>query len=140
MSKTVDAVFFRRRFLRGIFRVYITWLRLVKNLTPGRKRVRARIKLFCELQGQAGPEDSNKKFSEIINVPRMLQVLAGWRCEPVRTGGRLCLDDERALPLGLQLAPGLCPSCPDEYEVSFAEFPRDDCVVASCFCLGLVFV
>jgi hypothetical protein len=72
MSKTVDAVFFRRRFLRGIFRVYITWLHLVKNLTPGRKRVWARIKLFYELQGRAGPEELNKKFAEIINVPRML--------------------------------------------------------------------
>ena len=45
-----------------------------------------------------------------------------------------------ALPLGLQLAPGLRPSCSDEYEVPFAEFPRDDCVVAPCFGLGLVFV
>jgi hypothetical protein len=70
----------------------------------------------------------------------MLQVLAGWRCEPVCAGGCLRLDDERALQLGLQLAPGLCPSCSDEYEVPFAKFPRDDCVVASCFCLGLVFV
>jgi hypothetical protein len=52
--------------------VYITWLRLVKNLIPERKRVRAEIKLFCELQGRAGPEESNKKFVEIINVPRML--------------------------------------------------------------------
>jgi hypothetical protein len=59
--------------------------------------VRARIKLFCELQGRAGPEDLNKKFAEIINVPGMLQVLVGWRCEPVRAGGRLRLDDERAL-------------------------------------------
>jgi hypothetical protein len=132
--------FFDVDFCRGIFRVYITWLCLVKNLTPGRKRVRARIKLFCELQGRAGPEESNKKFAEIINVPRMLQVLAGWRCEPIRAGGRLRLDDERALPLGLQLALGLCLSCPDEYEVSFAEFPPDDCVVVPCFCLSLVFV
>jgi hypothetical protein len=34
MSKTVVAVFFRHMFLRGIFHTYITWLRLVKNLTP----------------------------------------------------------------------------------------------------------
>jgi hypothetical protein len=52
--------------------MYITWRRLIKNLTPGRKRVRAGIKLFCELQGRAGPEESNKNFAEIINVPRML--------------------------------------------------------------------
>ena len=31
-------------------------------------------------------------------------------------------------------------SCSDEYEVPFAELPRDDCVVAPCFGLGLVFV
>jgi hypothetical protein len=38
MPKTVDAVFFRRcNFLRGIFCVYITWLRLIKNLTPLRE-------------------------------------------------------------------------------------------------------
>jgi hypothetical protein len=52
--------------------VYITWLRLIKNLTPGRKRVRAGIKLFCKLQGRDDPEESNKKFAEIVNVPRVL--------------------------------------------------------------------
>jgi hypothetical protein len=30
--------------------------------------VRARTKLFCELQGRAGPEESNKKFAKIVNV------------------------------------------------------------------------
>jgi hypothetical protein len=29
-----------------------------------------------------------------------------------------------------------CPSGPDEYEVSFAEFPQDDCVVTPCFLFG----
>ena len=52
----------------GDFCVYITWLHLIKNLTPGRKRVRARIKLFGELQGRVSPEDSNKKFTEIVNI------------------------------------------------------------------------
>jgi hypothetical protein len=28
--------------------------------------------LFEELQGRAGPEDSNKKFAEIIDIPGML--------------------------------------------------------------------
>jgi hypothetical protein len=28
--------------------------------------------LFGELQGQVGPEDSNKKFAKIINVPGMI--------------------------------------------------------------------
>jgi hypothetical protein len=36
----------------------------------------------------------------------VLQVFAIWRCEPVSVGGSLRLDNERALPLGLQLAPG----------------------------------
>jgi hypothetical protein len=50
--------------------VYITWLRLIKKTSPpGRKRVRAGIKLFDELQGRAGPEESNKKFAEIVNIP-----------------------------------------------------------------------
>jgi hypothetical protein len=53
--------------------MYITWLRLIKNLTPPRrKRVRAGMKLFGELQGRVSPEDSNKKFTEIINIPGML--------------------------------------------------------------------
>ena len=70
----------------------------------------------------------------------MFQVFAVWRYEPVSAGGSFRLDYKGALPLGLQLAPGLCPNRSDEYEVSFAKFPRDDCVVAPCFCLGLVFV
>jgi hypothetical protein len=56
----------------GDFCRYITWLRLIKNLTPGRKRVQAGMILFEELQGRAGPEDSNKKFAEIIDIPGML--------------------------------------------------------------------
>jgi hypothetical protein len=51
---------------------YITWLRLIKNLTPGRKRVRAGMILFGELQGRVSPEDSNKNFLEIIDIPGML--------------------------------------------------------------------
>jgi hypothetical protein len=59
---------------------------------------------LCELQGRAGPDESNKKFAEIIDVPGMLQVFAVWRCEPVCAGGGLRLDNERALPPGLKLA------------------------------------
>jgi hypothetical protein len=44
----------------------------LKTSPPGRKRVRSGIKLFCELQGRAGPGESNNKFAEIVNVPRML--------------------------------------------------------------------
>jgi hypothetical protein len=44
----------------------------LKTSPPGRKRVRARIILFGELQERVSPEDSNKKFTEIINIPGML--------------------------------------------------------------------
>jgi hypothetical protein len=60
MPKTVDAVFFDTLRLSfcfcGGFCWYITWLRLVKNLTPGTKRVRAGITLFGGLQGRVGPQ------------------------------------------------------------------------------------
>jgi hypothetical protein len=42
-------------FLRGLL-LYITWLCLVKNLTPLRKRVQAGITLFARLQGRMGPD------------------------------------------------------------------------------------
>jgi hypothetical protein len=64
----------------GDFCGYIAWLRLVKNLTLERKRVWAKIIMFGELQGRDGPEDSNKKFAEIIYIPGMLQVFARLRC------------------------------------------------------------
>ena len=141
MSKTVVAVFFRRMFLRGVFHTYITWLRLIKNLTPREEKSAGRYKIvFANYKGEISPEESNKKFAEVVDVPGVLQVLAVWRCEPVSAGGSFCLDYKGALPLGLQLALGLRPSCSDEYEVPFAELPRDDCVVAPCFGLGLVFV
>jgi hypothetical protein len=60
--------------------VYITWLRLIKNLTPGRKRVRAGIKLFGELQGRVGLVESNKKFAKVVYVPGMFQVFARLCC------------------------------------------------------------
>jgi hypothetical protein len=44
----------------------------LKTSPPGRKRVRARIILFGELQGRVGPKDLNKKFAEIVNIPGML--------------------------------------------------------------------
>jgi hypothetical protein len=56
----------------GDFCGYITLLRLIKNRTPGRKRVRAGMILFGELQGHVSPEDSNKKLAEIIDIPEML--------------------------------------------------------------------
>jgi hypothetical protein len=103
--------------------------------------VRAGTRLFlANYKGEISPNESNKKFAKVVDVPGVLQVLAIWRCEPVSAGGSFCLDYKGALPLGLQLAPGLRPSCSDEYEVPLAELPRDDRVVAPCFGLGLVFV
>jgi hypothetical protein len=60
MPKTVETVFFDTLRLSfcfcGGFCWYITWLRLVKNLTLRRKRVRAGITLFAGLQGRVGPD------------------------------------------------------------------------------------
>jgi hypothetical protein len=76
MSKTVVMVFFDTLRLSvcfcGGFCWYITWVRLVKNLAPKRKRVRARITLFGKLQGRVDPECLDKKFTEIVDVPRVL--------------------------------------------------------------------
>jgi hypothetical protein len=44
----------------------------LKTSPPGRKRVRAGMILFGELQGRVSPEDSNKKFAEIIDIAGML--------------------------------------------------------------------
>jgi hypothetical protein len=52
----------------------------------------------------------------------------------------LCLDYVWSFPLWLQLAPGLCPGSPYEYEVPFTEFSWYDCVVVLCFGLDLVLV
>jgi hypothetical protein len=52
----------------GDFCRYITWLHLIKNLTPGRKRVRARMILFGELQGRVSPEDSQTKNLRRLSI------------------------------------------------------------------------
>jgi hypothetical protein len=65
-------LFRRCNFCGGFFACILHGSASLKTSTPERKRVRAGIKLFCELQGQADPEESNKKFAEIVNVPRML--------------------------------------------------------------------
>jgi hypothetical protein len=59
-------------FLRGIFACILHGFASLITSPPGRKRVRAGIKLFGELQGRVSPEDSNKKFTEIVNIPGML--------------------------------------------------------------------
>ena len=102
MSKTVVAVFFRRMFLRGIFHLYITWLRLVKNLTPREEKSAGQNKIvFANYKGESALMSQTKKFAEVVDVPGVLQVFAAWRCEPVSTGGSFRLDYEGALPPGL---------------------------------------
>ena len=121
--------------------MYITWLRLVKNLTPREEKSAGRYKIvFANYKGEISPAESNKKFTKVVNVPGVLQVLAIWRCEPVSAGGSFCLDYEGALPLGLQLALGLRPGGPNKYEVSFVKLSWDDRVVAPGLGLSLVFV
>jgi hypothetical protein len=56
----------------GDFCGYITWLRLIKNLTPGEEKSAGRNDTVGELQGRVSPEDSNKKIAEIIDIPGML--------------------------------------------------------------------
>jgi hypothetical protein len=53
----------------GDFCRYITWLRLIKNLTPREEKSVGRNDTFGELQGRVSPEDSNEKFAEIIDIP-----------------------------------------------------------------------
>jgi hypothetical protein len=82
MLKTVDAVFFDvvLIFCGGFFACIIHGSASLKTSPPGRKRVRAGIKLFGELQGRVGPEESNKKFAKIVYVPGMFQVFARLCC------------------------------------------------------------
>jgi hypothetical protein len=74
MPKTFDAVFFDivLIFFAGIFACILHGSASLKTSPPGRKRVRAGIILFGGLQGHVNPEDSNKKFTEIVNIPGML--------------------------------------------------------------------
>jgi hypothetical protein len=48
-------------------------------------------------KGKNSPDESNKKFAKVVDVPGVLQVLAVWRCEPVGAGGSFCLDSVRAV-------------------------------------------
>jgi hypothetical protein len=59
-------------FLRGILAGILHSFASLKTSPPGRKRVRAGMILFGELQGHVGPEDSNKKFAEIVDILGML--------------------------------------------------------------------
>jgi hypothetical protein len=58
--------------LRGIFAGILHGSASLKTSPPGRKRVWAGMILFGESQGHVVPEDSNKKFAEIIDIPGML--------------------------------------------------------------------
>jgi hypothetical protein len=75
MSKTVDVVFFdmlRLSFCDGFLVGILHGSASLKTSPPGRKRVRTGMILFGELQGRVSPEDSNKKFMKIIDIPGML--------------------------------------------------------------------
>jgi hypothetical protein len=74
MPKTVEAVFFDIGLVScgGFFACILHGSASLKTSPPGRKRVQVGIKLFGELQGRVGPEYSNKKFTEIVNIPGML--------------------------------------------------------------------
>jgi hypothetical protein len=75
MPKTVDAVFFdilRLIFCGGFFAGILHGSTSLKTSPPGRKRVRAEMIMFGELQGHVSPKDSNKKFAEIIDILGML--------------------------------------------------------------------
>jgi hypothetical protein len=62
-------------FLLGIFACILHGSASLKTSPPGWKTVRARIKLFGELQGRVSPEDLNKKFTEIVNIPGLRQIV-----------------------------------------------------------------
>jgi hypothetical protein len=92
---------FRRRFCRGFCTCVLHDSASLKTSPREEKSAGQNKNCLCELQGRAGPDESNKEFAEIIDVPGMLQVFTVWRCEPVCAGGGLRLDNERALPPGL---------------------------------------
>jgi hypothetical protein len=66
MSKTVVAVFFRRMFLWGIFHLYITWLRLVKNLTPREEKSASQNKfVFANYKGESALMSQTKNLRRL---------------------------------------------------------------------------
>jgi hypothetical protein len=66
MPKTVDAVFLRRRFLLGIFHLYITWLHLVKNLTPREEKSAGQNKIvFANYKGELALRSQTKNLRRL---------------------------------------------------------------------------
>jgi hypothetical protein len=82
MPKTVDVVFFDIGLVFvGDFCLYITCLRLIKNLTPlGGKECGPEKIMFGKLQGRDGPEGSNKKFAKTVYILGIFQVFARLSC------------------------------------------------------------
>jgi hypothetical protein len=58
-------------FLRGLFRWYITWRRLIKNLTPWEEKSAGLNSIIQRITKALRPWDLNEKFPEIIDVPGM---------------------------------------------------------------------
>jgi hypothetical protein len=66
MSKTAVVVFFRCMFLRGIFHLYITWLRLVKNLTPREEKSAVQNKIvFANYKGESALMSQTKNLRRL---------------------------------------------------------------------------
>jgi hypothetical protein len=55
----------------GAFHWYITWLHLVKNLTPWEEKSAGLNNIVCRITKACRPWYLNKKFLEIIDVPGM---------------------------------------------------------------------
>jgi hypothetical protein len=78
------------------------------------------------------------KFSQVVYIPRMLDVFFGLCCESVGVRRRFPLDDERPLPFRLEFTSGLCFVGSDEDEVPFIKLFRSNSVVPPGLCLCLI--
>jgi hypothetical protein len=79
-------------------------------------------------------------FSQVVYIPRKLEVLARLCCESIGVWGCFPLDSERALPFGLEFTSGLCSAGSDEDKVPFVELFRNDNVVPPGIHLRLISV
>jgi hypothetical protein len=75
MPKAIGAVFFDMvmmlGFFAGAFHWYITWCRLIKNLTPREEKSMGLNSIVYRITKARRHWDLNKKFLETIHVPGM---------------------------------------------------------------------